>query len=135
LPATRSPPPSRAPAIPFSCSSASGFTAIASVGEYFQPWGVAELQTLGLFDMPTRAGGTVITRSVPYDETEEPTASEAAVAVPIDKVIPNTGAGSNAREPSAEAQSRLGRGQSWLARRVRWPSAAQLSGLSEIVQF
>jgi 2-polyprenyl-6-methoxyphenol hydroxylase-like FAD-dependent oxidoreductase len=63
------------------------------LGEYFQPWGVAELQTLGLFDMPTRAGGTVITRSVPYDETEEPTASEA-VAVPIDKVIPHTGAGS-----------------------------------------
>jgi len=41
-------------------------------GEFFHAWGVAELLTLHLFETLMRAGGAVITRSVPYDETEEP---------------------------------------------------------------
>jgi 2-polyprenyl-6-methoxyphenol hydroxylase-like FAD-dependent oxidoreductase len=68
------------------------------LGEYFQPWGVAELRTLGLFDMLTRAGGAVITRVVPYDETEEPAASEAA-AVAFDKMIPDVPGGLSIAHP------------------------------------
>jgi 2-polyprenyl-6-methoxyphenol hydroxylase-like FAD-dependent oxidoreductase len=68
------------------------------LGEYFQPWGVAELRTLGLFDMLTRAGGAVITRVVPYDETEEPAASEAA-AVAFDKMIPGVPGGLSIAHP------------------------------------
>jgi 2-polyprenyl-6-methoxyphenol hydroxylase-like FAD-dependent oxidoreductase len=68
------------------------------LGEYFQPWGVAELRTLGLFEMLTRAGGAVITRVVPYDETEEPAASEAA-AVAFDKMIPGVPGGLSIAHP------------------------------------
>src|SRR5262249_60834252 len=48
------------------------------LGEYFQPWGVAELRTLRLLDTLVQAGGGGITRHVPYDETEEPAGSAAA---------------------------------------------------------
>ena len=68
------------------------------LGEYVQPWGVAELRTLGLFDMLTRAGGAVITCVVPYDETEEPAASEAA-AVGFDKIIPGVPGGLSIAHP------------------------------------
>jgi 2-polyprenyl-6-methoxyphenol hydroxylase-like FAD-dependent oxidoreductase len=68
------------------------------LGEYFQPWGVAELRTLGFFDMLTRAGGAVITRVVPYDETEEPAASEAA-AVAFDKLLAGVPGGLSIAHP------------------------------------
>jgi 2-polyprenyl-6-methoxyphenol hydroxylase-like FAD-dependent oxidoreductase len=69
------------------------------LGEYFQPWGVAELRTLGLFDTLVQAGGVVITRHVPYDETEEPAESEAAVAR-FDKVIPDVPGGLSIGHPT-----------------------------------
>src|SRR5262245_19901540 len=56
-------------------------------GEYFQPWGVAEALRLGLHETLLRAGGTHLTRAVPYDETEEPAAALAA-AVALDRVLP-----------------------------------------------
>lgn len=68
------------------------------LGEYFQPWGVAELRTLGLFDMLTNAGGVIITRVVPYDETEEPATSQAA-AVAVDKILPGTPGGLSIAHP------------------------------------
>lgn len=45
-------------------------------GEYLQPWGVKELQTLGLYDRLMAAGANVITRSVSYDETVAVEAAE-----------------------------------------------------------
>jgi 2-polyprenyl-6-methoxyphenol hydroxylase-like FAD-dependent oxidoreductase len=48
-------------------------------GEYLQPWGVRELQTLGLYDQLMAAGANVITRSVPYDETVSPDTAERRV--------------------------------------------------------
>jgi 2-polyprenyl-6-methoxyphenol hydroxylase-like FAD-dependent oxidoreductase len=37
-------------------------------GEVMVPWGVAELQRLGLFDTLVAAGGVFSTRNIPYDE-------------------------------------------------------------------
>lgn len=37
-------------------------------GEIMVPWGVAELQRLGLFDTLVAAGGVFPTRVIPYDE-------------------------------------------------------------------
>jgi 2-polyprenyl-6-methoxyphenol hydroxylase-like FAD-dependent oxidoreductase len=45
-------------------------------GEYFQPWGVKELQRLGLYERVMAAGAQVISRSVPYDDTGSPEAAE-----------------------------------------------------------
>lgn len=47
-------------------------------GEWIAPWGVAEVQRLGLYDLLVGAGGHHLTRHVTYDETLEPTAAEAA---------------------------------------------------------
>jgi 2-polyprenyl-6-methoxyphenol hydroxylase-like FAD-dependent oxidoreductase len=55
-------------------------------GEYLQPWGVAEVQRLGLLDRLLEAGGNVITRLVPYDELYAPDEAEA-VAVPLDTAL------------------------------------------------
>ena len=51
-------------------------------GEWIAPWGVAEVQRLGLYDRLKAAGGHHITRHVTYDETLEPTAAEAS-ALPL----------------------------------------------------
>jgi len=48
-------------------------------GEWIAPWGVAETQRLGLYDLLVEAGGHHITRHVTYDETLEPRDAEAAV--------------------------------------------------------
>ena len=47
-------------------------------GEWIAPWGVAEVQRLGLYDLLMQAGGHHITRHVTYDETVEPAVAEAA---------------------------------------------------------
>jgi len=47
-------------------------------GEWIAPWGVAEVQRLGLYDLLMGAGGHHITRHVTYDETLEPAAAEAS---------------------------------------------------------
>jgi 2-polyprenyl-6-methoxyphenol hydroxylase-like FAD-dependent oxidoreductase len=46
-------------------------------GEWIAPWGVAEVQRLGLYDLLMGAGGHHITRHVTYDETREPAEAEA----------------------------------------------------------
>ncbi len=47
-------------------------------GEWIAPWGVAEVNRLGLYDLLISAGGHHITRHVTYDETVDPAAAEAA---------------------------------------------------------
>ena len=39
-------------------------------GEFMAPWGVAELQRLGLLDTLQTAGGVFVKRSIPYDENQ-----------------------------------------------------------------
>jgi 2-polyprenyl-6-methoxyphenol hydroxylase-like FAD-dependent oxidoreductase len=51
-------------------------------GEWIAPWGVVEVQRLGLYDLLMGAGGHHITRHVTYDETLEPEAAEAG-ALPL----------------------------------------------------
>jgi len=46
-------------------------------GEWIAPWGVAEVQRLGLYDLLMQAGGHHITRHVTYDETLAPSAAES----------------------------------------------------------
>jgi 2-polyprenyl-6-methoxyphenol hydroxylase-like FAD-dependent oxidoreductase len=57
-------------------------------GELFQPWGVAEARRLRLHEVLMRAGGVHHTRLVPYDETVEPAAAEAAV-IALDTILPD----------------------------------------------
>jgi 2-polyprenyl-6-methoxyphenol hydroxylase-like FAD-dependent oxidoreductase len=47
-------------------------------GEYIVPWGVAEAQRMGLYDVLIGAGANVLRRLVPYDETRTPAEAEAA---------------------------------------------------------
>jgi len=47
-------------------------------GEWIAPWGVAEVQRLGLYDLLMSAGGHHITRHVTYDETVAPATAEAS---------------------------------------------------------
>jgi menaquinone-9 beta-reductase len=47
-------------------------------GEWIAPWGVAEVQRLGLYDLLMSAGGHHITRHVTYDETVAPEVAEAS---------------------------------------------------------
>ena len=47
-------------------------------GEWIAPWGVAEVQQLGLYDLLMGAGGHHLTRHVTYDETVAPAEAEAA---------------------------------------------------------
>ncbi|MGA0600990.1 FAD-dependent oxidoreductase [Caulobacter sp. KR2-114] len=51
-------------------------------GEWIAPWGVAEVQRLGLYDRLMAAGGHHITRHVTYDETRAPEDAEAT-ALPL----------------------------------------------------
>jgi len=47
-------------------------------GEWIAPWGVAETQQLGLYDLLIDAGGHHLTRHITYDETLAPEAAEAS---------------------------------------------------------
>ena len=47
-------------------------------GEWIAPWGVAEVQRVGLYDLLMGAGGHHITRHITYDETVAPGDAEAA---------------------------------------------------------
>jgi menaquinone-9 beta-reductase len=47
-------------------------------GEWIAPWGVAEVQRLGLYYLLMGVGGHHITRHVTYDETLDPAAAEAS---------------------------------------------------------
>lgn len=48
-------------------------------GEWIAPWGVAETQTLGLYDVLVAAGGHHLTRHITYDESRTPEEAEARV--------------------------------------------------------
>src|SRR5580692_9535998 len=47
-------------------------------GEWIAPWGVAEVQRLGLYDLLVGAGGHHVARHVTYDETLPPAIAEAS---------------------------------------------------------
>ncbi len=51
-------------------------------GEWIAPWGVAEVQRLGLYDLLMDAGGHHITSHVTYDESRAPEAAETT-ALPL----------------------------------------------------
>jgi len=51
-------------------------------GEWIAPWGVAEVQRLGLYDLLIGAGGHHLTRHVIYDESYAPEIAEAG-AMPL----------------------------------------------------
>ena len=48
-------------------------------GEWIAPWGVAEVQRLGLYDLLMGAGGHHLTQHITYDETLAPEAAESSV--------------------------------------------------------
>jgi 2-polyprenyl-6-methoxyphenol hydroxylase-like FAD-dependent oxidoreductase len=48
-------------------------------GEWIAPWGVAELNALGLYDTFIAAGGHHVTKHVPYGDAVDPATAEAAV--------------------------------------------------------
>ncbi len=53
-------------------------------GEYMHPWGVAELHTLGLYDVLLAAGANVLQRMIPYGDLVSPEEAEAnAVALAL----------------------------------------------------
>jgi menaquinone-9 beta-reductase len=56
-------------------------------GEWIAPWGVAEVQRVGLYDLLMSAGGHHITRHVTFDEAWEPAAAEAT-ALPLGAFAP-----------------------------------------------
>jgi 2-polyprenyl-6-methoxyphenol hydroxylase-like FAD-dependent oxidoreductase len=56
-------------------------------GEWISPWGVAEVQALGLYDLMRAAGGHHLARHVGYDETRTPAESHA-LALPLDVFRP-----------------------------------------------
>jgi 2-polyprenyl-6-methoxyphenol hydroxylase-like FAD-dependent oxidoreductase len=47
-------------------------------GEWIAPWGVVEVQSLGLYELLRGAGAHHLTRHVTYDESLDPTLAEAA---------------------------------------------------------
>lgn len=51
-------------------------------GEWIAPWGVAETQTLGIYDLLMGAGGHHLARHVTFDEGRDPDAAEAE-ALPL----------------------------------------------------
>src|SRR5665213_2697953 len=56
-------------------------------GEWIAPWGVAEVQQLGLYDLLMAAGGHHIGRHVTYDESRAPAEAEA-VGLPLNMFKP-----------------------------------------------
>lgn len=56
-------------------------------GEWIAPWGVAELQTLGLYDAFIAAGAHHVSKHVSYGDGIEPAAAEAA-ALPLTELLP-----------------------------------------------
>ena len=59
-------------------------------GEWIAPWGVVEVQRVGLYDVLMRAGGHHLARHVSYDESREADASEART-LPLAVFAPGTG--------------------------------------------
>ena len=57
-------------------------------GEWIAPWGVAEVQRLGLYDLLMGAGGHHLTHHITYDEARKPEVAEAA-PLPLGMFLPN----------------------------------------------
>lgn len=57
-------------------------------GEWIAPWGVAEVQRLGLYDLLVEAGGHHITSHVTYDESRAPETAETT-AMPLGIFAPD----------------------------------------------
>ncbi len=56
-------------------------------GEWIAPWGVAEVQHLGLYNLLLSAGGHHLSRHTTYEESRPPEAADAA-SMPLDVFIP-----------------------------------------------
>jgi 2-polyprenyl-6-methoxyphenol hydroxylase-like FAD-dependent oxidoreductase len=69
-------------------------------GEAMMPWGVADVQALGLFDVLLAAGGHVTDRFITYDECQPRTESEA-MPIPLDLMVPGVPGSLNVPHPVA----------------------------------
>lgn len=56
-------------------------------GEWIAPWGVKEVQRVGLYDLLRQAGGHHLARHITYDESRDPAAAEAA-PLPLGMFVP-----------------------------------------------
>jgi 2-polyprenyl-6-methoxyphenol hydroxylase-like FAD-dependent oxidoreductase len=56
-------------------------------GEWIAPWGVKEVQRVGLYDLLRAAGGHHLARHITYDETRDPAVAEAT-PLPLSMFIP-----------------------------------------------
>ncbi|MBS0275929.1 MAG: FAD-dependent monooxygenase [Proteobacteria bacterium] len=56
-------------------------------GEWIAPWGVKEVQRVGLYDLLRSAGGHHLARHITYDETRDPAMAEAA-PLPLGMFVP-----------------------------------------------
>ncbi|MBS0278471.1 MAG: FAD-dependent monooxygenase [Proteobacteria bacterium] len=56
-------------------------------GEWIAPWGVKEVQRVGLYDVLRAAGGHHLARHITYDETRDPAAAEA-MPLPLSMFVP-----------------------------------------------
>ena len=81
-------------------------------GEFIAPWGVAELDRLGLHDLHLEAGAGHTSSVVPYDETVTPEAAEAH-PFSLDDLLPGVPGALNVGHPEAceaLAQAAVGAG-------------------------
>lgn len=69
-------------------------------GEVFLPWGVAEVQQLGLADTLVSAGGTYADRFARHDEWLAPEQAEAQM-IPLDRLVPGVPGSLNVGHPEA----------------------------------
>jgi 2-polyprenyl-6-methoxyphenol hydroxylase-like FAD-dependent oxidoreductase len=56
-------------------------------GEWIAPWGVKEVQRVGLYDLLRGAGGHHLARHITYDESRDPATAEAA-PLPLSMFVP-----------------------------------------------
>ena len=78
-------------------------------GEVMVPWGVAELQRLGLFDTLVAAGGIFPTRNIPYDENLP---ARRRIPSPSTFQCPPRGAESFVPDPPGDVRGPGGRSRS-----------------------
>jgi len=69
-------------------------------GETLVPWGVMEARRLDVFSTLERAGGSLCSTFVPYDECMRPEDAEAG-ALPVDQIAPEAGGSLNVGHPEA----------------------------------
>ena len=69
-------------------------------GEYLHPWGVAEAQWLGIYDVLLRAGGVVTARAIGYDESIPPQVAEGRARA-VGEIVPGAPGGLGIGHPAA----------------------------------